>query len=409
MRDRLGHIFKDAAQLYGVQVLGLIVSFGMSLVVARLLGPDGRGAYGWIMAVFAVAIQIAQLGGDTLNRRLGAQSPQLGNVLAGNALVQALLWASCVGLGMIVFGLTQDVGNAYWGALLVAGAMLPANVIHGLLGSLSAGLGHVKPMAWAELVQRVTLVLATGLAVMFLQLEVIHLFLAMGLAWSVAALVQGRYLTRLVGWPWRIEPGLFWQNRALLVGFFGAGLAWIVLQKIDIVLLGMWRPLEETGYYTVALTLVDAMVMLPGAIAFVLMPRLAAELHGPTRNRLLLVMLAVVMGAFGAACLLAGVLSPWFIPKLFGADFTAAVGVFQRLLWACWLMGGYYVCQQAVAGYGRARHQMLAPLVGLVVKVGFGWVFISHGMLAAANATVLGYGAAFVVALTVALTSSHKR
>ncbi|MFZ2587924.1 MAG: oligosaccharide flippase family protein, partial [Alphaproteobacteria bacterium] len=193
------------------------------------------------------------------------------------------------------------------------------------------------------------------------------------------------------------------ENKHLILAGFGANVCWIVLQKVDVLMLGMFRPLAETGHYTVALTLIDAMVMLPGAIAAVLMPRLARELHVQERTQLLLVTLAAVMAVFGVTCVGMALVGPWLVPMLFGSEFEATVPVFQRLLVAAWLMGGYAVCQQAVQGYGRVRYQFVAPLTGLVVKAGLGWMLISHGMMAAANATIAGYAVALGVALGLAL------
>ena len=74
-----------------------------------------------------------------------------------------------------------------------------------------------------------------------------------------------------------------------------------LLGKVDVVMLGIWRPLEETGHYTVALTLIDAMVMVPGAIATALMPHIAKDLHVKDRTKLLLMTLGVVLAVFGVA------------------------------------------------------------------------------------------------------------
>jgi hypothetical protein len=42
-------------------------------------------------------------------------------------------------------------------------------------------------------------------------------------------------------------------------------------------------------------------------------------------------------------------------------------------------------------------------VVGVGVKLAFGWVIIPHGMLAAANVTIVAYAAAFATALALAL------
>lgn len=403
MRDKLAHVLKDASQLYGAQVLGLVVGFGISIVVARVLGAEGRGAYGWIMSLFVVAIQVGQMGGDVLNRRVAAQQPALASVLLANSLMQAWTWGLVVAAITLGVGFMYPVGQTYWGSLVLAVLLLPLNLTHGLVGSVAAGLGKFNVVAGVEVIQRLVMASVIGLMLLTIHLDVWHLLVAQGVALVACLVFLGSRMRVLVGFPWRIQVGVFKQHRAFMIGSFGAGLAWIFLQKIDVLMLGVWRPLAETGHYTVALTLIDAMVMLPGAIAAALMPRLAGEFDVRARGRLLLLTLAGVLVVFGFVCLGVGLLSPWLIPLLFGYEFAETVLVFQRLLIACWLMGGYYVCQQAVAGYGRARYQMAAPLVGLVVKVAFGWMFISHGMLAAANATILGYAAALGVALWIAL------
>ncbi|MCP5404913.1 MAG: oligosaccharide flippase family protein [Pseudomonadaceae bacterium] len=409
MRDKLFSLMKDSAQLYVAQLVGLLVGFGVSLVVARLLGPDGRGAYGWIMSLFMVAIPLGQVGTDILNRRLAAQQPQLARTLAGTSIAQAILWGGVVALAMLAFGLSQSVGQSHVWALVLAASLLPLNMSQGLLGTVAAGLGRFKDVAGMELTQKLTMAAGVALVAMVWSLDVWHLLAVQGIALAAACWFVGRRVAREAGWPWCVDWRLLRQHRALMLGAFAANVSWILLQRVDVIMLGIWRPLAETGYYTVALSLIDAMVVLPGVIAMVLMNRVAAETDTRERWRFLLIIMVLTLSVFAIVCALVAWVAPWLIPFLFGANFVDTVPVFERLLIAAWLMAGYQLAQNAVAGYGRARYQMLAPFSGLLVKVGFGWMFISHGVMAAANATVLAYATAFAVAMAVAVWGGAKR
>ncbi len=402
LADRLKQIAADAAHMYGAQMLGLVVGFGVSILVARTLGPDGRGAYGWIMGLYFIAIQIGQLGTDTLNRRLAATQPELAPTLAANSLAQALTLGSVAALGLAIFGLFQPVGQAYPWALMLGLAVTPLAILHGVWASIAVGLGHVKIAASTEIIQRLALAGTLLLLLLTVQLDVWHLLAVQMASMLAAASWVGWNLYRLIGHAWHINLSLFQREKNLLMGALAAGVFTQLLQKIDVLMLGMWRPLAESGYYTIALTLLDAMVMLPGAIAMVLMPRLAADTDERHRWHTLLVVLGVVMAGFGVACMAMHLLAPWLIPFLFGASFGDAVPIFQRLLVGIWLWAGFLVCQQAVTGYGRARYVLLAPLVGVIIKTGFGWIYVPHGALAAANGNVAAYGAALVTALVLA-------
>lgn len=409
MRQKLTALAKDASQIYLAQVVGVAVSFGISIVVARKLGADGRGAYGWIMSLFFLAIQFGQLGTDTLNRRMGATHPAWRSALAGNSVIQAVVLGSLAALAMMVYGWMQPVGRVYWIPLFMGLAVTPLMVLLGMWNGLGTGMGHARMLARTELIQRFAMVAVIGgLLLLGVTFKVWHLMAALMIAVSLALGYAGWHLHHLLKGKWTHDVTLFRYEAPLIVGAFGAGLCAQLMQRVDLLMLAAWRPLAESGYYSIALTLMDAMLMLPGAIGFMLLPKLAQEKNRRERNRFLLVVLGAVMGGMAIMCGLAAWLSPWFIPLLFGDEFVQSVPVFQRLLMAGVVVSGFTVCQNAVAGVKRARYVLVAPIVGVAVKVALGWWLVPHGVLAAANVNVFAYGIAFVVALGLVLGRRKK-
>ncbi|MBI1309238.1 MAG: oligosaccharide flippase family protein [Proteobacteria bacterium] len=409
LRAKLMPILHDTAQVYSAQIIGVLVSFGISIIVARHLGPEGRGAYGWIMALVFLAIQIGQLGTDTLNRRLAATQKQLVPALAGNSLVQAGVLGTLVAMGFYAYGSTQPTGHLYPLALLICLAGVPVSIATSTLSSLAVGMGQSRILATAEILQRLTNVAVVVGFLLSTTLQVWHLSVAFFISFTLSALLSGTRLNTFLGNRWALNPKLFFHQRNFILTAFGAGLAVQFMQRMDILMLNAWRPLAESGHYAIAQTLTDAMLMLPGVVAYMLLSHLAAEPDTRARTRLLLMVLGGALAFMAAAGLVAALLAPTFIPLLFGAEFTEAVPVFNRLLVATLMVTGFTICQSAVAGYRRARHVIIAPAVGVAIKGAIGWYLVPSGMLAAANASILGYGAAFAVALFLALHDTSRR
>lgn len=408
MRAHLISLVKDTSQVYLAQLIGLVVSFGISIIVARHLGAEGRGAYGWIMALNTIAIQVGLMGTDTLNRRFGARHKNKAPALAANSFLQAVTLGIVVALAFYIYGLTQTMGQLYPLALLLGLLAVPSAILMATWNALGTGLGHASILARAEIIQRLVTAATISLFLLTITLQVWHLAIGVIAGFLAGGASSGRHLKHLMPGTWKPQLSLFKHEKRLLVTAFGAGLCLQLLQRIDILLLAAFRPLAETGYYAIAQTLTDAMFMFPGAIGYMLLPRLAEQTIHKQRLTMFLWVLGGTMVLSAILALAASLLAPWFIPLLFGEDFTTATPVFQRLALAGIIFVGYTICQSAVAGTARARHIIIAPLVGVLLKASIGWLIIPHGMLAAANASILAYGGAFVVAFYLACMAKTK-
>ena len=91
----------DALSVFGATVIALAIGFVTSIVVARLLGPDGRGLLGVASSIAAVSVAIGSLGIPIAISYYASRRPRLMSELIGNALA----YAAVLLIGLLVLSL----------------------------------------------------------------------------------------------------------------------------------------------------------------------------------------------------------------------------------------------------------------------------------------------------------------
>jgi O-antigen/teichoic acid export membrane protein len=206
------------------------------------------------------------------------------------------------------------------------------------------------------------------------------------------AVLQLTLLLALLGQPsraFRPDPALMRR----LAGMLGAGwlsaLALFALPRIGFVLLGSHAPLEASGHYSVALTLIEIMSILPTAAGAALGTHFARQ-GLPTRGAQARAALTVV-GAMTALCLVAALLGPILIRVVFGPAFAPAAGPFRALLPAVVLTAAYQVFQATLQVQRRPLAIALPPLAAVASTVPAAVLLVpALGIAGAVWSTILG-------------------
>jgi O-antigen/teichoic acid export membrane protein len=291
-------IWKDSAWSLLCRYVATGLTFIMSIMLARLLGADGRGTFSLVQAALDAALLLCGLGVPKillnlsihakLDRNLGA--PLL--VLMGLAFLSSLLFSGFLALW-----------KPEWGTLLIiASAAL-------LWSRLSLNIVDTRERSGQRLwVYNLTMlserVLARcGLGVLYLWFKPV--------LWRK----PGR---RLVGYI---------KKRVYQQGFANVGLGIMVLLflKSDIFLLGWKQGEAAVGYYSVAMTLLGLAFTVQMSLAFVMVPRfirLMGQESGHAENAVF-----IMAGEAVSALTLLGIVAGgyFFLVPLYGEEFTSSV------------------------------------------------------------------------------------
>lgn len=318
-----------ATQL-GAQALGV----ASGIVIARCLGPAGKGLWAWILLWPALVVAGGKLGLDAAATYYGRTEP--GSRAGMRALLAPVAGTAGVVLALgfaAVAAASRGQHDLYRpGLIAVALAAGPLALYAALVQGFLLGAARVRTCNALALVAPL-LQAGSLVATAVLRPEALTVRLAVG-SWSasyaVAALaahlaarhveplaVFDRGLTRrALGYGWRVHLG---------------GLAAHLNQRILHFFIGACAGAASLGLFSVALSGAEVLAYLVVAESLVLFPA-ASPLPAADRWRFVRQRATVALGWFGAAAAVSVVVAGPVVRLLFGTPFQPAVPIFYWLL-----------------------------------------------------------------------------
>lgn len=379
-----GHV---ARSMLGTVAFRLSGALG-GVLAARLLEPSGRGRYG-LLVVVATALGTAALAGlpfwvarQAGGRRAGEVAPVIGRHLrATSAVLGGLLAAALLAGRVVALGSAAELAAAALLAFAVAWSTLELAVPNGLLRMGAVAL------------------ITTANGMTFL------LWMAVGLAAgarSPAFAVLGAAVANLTMVPLARRhrralpadapgrgPVRAAHRRAVRFGLpLGAGeLVTLASFRLDLVLVAAFVAPREVGLYAVAVALSELLLVVPDAVALVLLPH-ACRHSGRTGT-------ARLVAAASAATAVAGAGLLWVagpvVTTVFGAAYSEAAEVLPALLVGTVARGAWKMIGAGAVARGDRRSRPASALVGLVAMVAADLFLVpAYGIAGAAAGSAIG-------------------
>jgi O-antigen/teichoic acid export membrane protein len=389
-------LFSVVTSLTAVLVLTRLMGFITGPIIARALGPVGRGDLAAVLVPLSIAPWLVEIGLPDFASRSAARGRSPG-------LVVGTLGLLTLGLGMLgaaaawpvaqLFGHGRSVVETY---LFIGLLLLPLGTVANLLSAVQTGLERWRRVYTIRLAPFVV-----NAAV------VVALYATDSLTTGSAAIAA------IVGGATAVIPslGLLRDSRPLRFArslaqeglAFGAK-AWLGVLgnvanlRLDQLLMVFLVPRRELGIYAVAVAVSSASTALTGAVGPALIPRAARADYAETGRALRL-----TIGALVSIGLVLGLLAPVLVPALFGASFRDAVPVVWILLAAAVPGQAASVLLMSLIASGRAAAGAVSESIALLITVP-GLVLLLPVLQAqgAALVSLAAYTASFTYALVVA-------
>lgn len=386
----------DITGTLGTKVLLLPLSMLSSVIVARVLQPEGKGIYSTVLTLVELLLSIGSIGiGKAVIYHLGrGEHP-------ARELRSAAFWltgANGLLLSLVVVLL----------ALLAAPVWLADIPPTALLVAAPLGLVSVLRLTWEgflrgeqrnHAVNLVAVVYAVALLAGLAGAGLIgrldpHAALGMRV---LAAAVAAAVAVVLVGLP---KSGVWPLPRARLpagalvafgVPYAVSGLLTNLNYNVDILLIQHFLANAQVGYYSTSAGLAELLWYLPSAAGFVLFPRvsgLSARTAAEESAATLRWTVAITVGGALAFFVLAEPL----IALLYGAAYLPAVPPLRLLLAGIVANTWYQVLSGYLAGRGVLRVLLAVTLAGVVANIGLNLLLIpTLGIEGAAIASTVSY------------------
>jgi O-antigen/teichoic acid export membrane protein len=364
----------DSSLTFANKLGVLLLNVAGTIVVARTLGPAGRGAIAVAFSFTLLLIQFGNFGLITANPYFAARDPaRLSSILNNTLWVAVMLGA---GLAAAGFGAQQLFPSLLRGLsvaeVVVVLIGIPAALGNTLMQSILLAEGRMYAYNGVELGMAVAMF--TGLAVGLLAfgigvLGAIVILVAVNLAAALVYYWLLRHHHRRLKTPdlTLLRSMLRYGGRIYLAALFA-----YLVGRVNLLLLNSYLGGVAAGEYSIALAIAEGMHLLPTVVGLNLFPRVArGEGVGSTAP----VFRTVALG-YGLMCLLTIPLAGPAIHLLYGHAYNQAIPIYYWMLPAIFSYGMVSVLANHFAGSGFPREAMLVWIPGLVLNFAMVALFV---------------------------------
>ena len=349
--------------------LVVVASLATGILLARVLGPDGRGL---LLALTFWPALIAAMLNLSLNEatayhvasRVGTPHESLATSTAFQLVLVALVCSLAItatGLGLVV----PAKYDQYLGLIIVyALAFVPVTQLDLYFRAVLQGRGAIVSLNAVRLIQPVSN-LALLIALLVLGILDVRGAMAVTIGAMTVSLVLGAALARpsLL----KFESGLHREIAGTGWRFHKANLLLYAASEFDKVIVLVLLTTTQVGLFAVAMAVssIGTGIVLQSLGLMLMRDMASAEGEADLKR----VFVANMRAAFAVLLVgngVAGVLAPWAIPLLYGASFAAAVPVTVLFLGMGALKGARQMIDKAL----RATHHTRTGMIGEATALG---------------------------------------
>jgi O-antigen/teichoic acid export membrane protein len=395
-----GQFKRQVGATFFTQLMNLILAIINAAIIARWLGPEGKGIIALVMLVPGLLGLFLSGGVSAANVYLaGSRSRDIPS-LTENSVKFALL-STIIGIFIVITSigtgwlsrLVPGINN--W-LIMLAMVGLPIGLLNGHLSAVLQGLQRILTVNKINLTQALTTVALTVLFVMGFGMDLSGPILS-----SLAAGMIGLALLIIVlsraGGVFKPRWNPSGMGATLSFGLRGhlGNLFQFFNYRLDTFFVNYFIGAGEVGIYSVSVGLAELLWYLPNAVGFVIFPKATAtkpEVLRAFTPRVFWITLGITaLGAIGLV-----ILGKSLIQVVYSLNFVGAYLPMLVLLPGVILLGGAKVLTNEIAGRGYPQYNSLNAGIALILTVILDLILIPRfGILGAALASSIAYTAIF--------------
>jgi O-antigen/teichoic acid export membrane protein len=399
MRERQFTVAQNSAITLMTQVISYALNLMSGIIIARNLGPAGKGTLTLVVLTHVLLLTLSNLGiGVSSSFMIAKRGFSLGQVTRQGAIVALALGVGAFALTVIAIhfvpaNLVSPDQQIY---VLLAAGLVPLALITQCLNGALQGAGQIVWLNALTLTQ--ASVNVAGLVVFLL---VLQSGLPGGLsAWAITTVTTSLLTIAVTAWRARRLGGVLTRWDRNLAGetlrygirAYPASVISFLNLRSDQFVLGYLAGTASVGQYSVAVTLAELVLFFPRALSTALLPRITRADHTSARHIAASACRHTVAGALISAAAL--VLMGLLIPVVFGEAYRPSMAPFFVLLPGLVIFALAPVLSTYFSGQlGRPTISSLFAAMSLAVDFALVWVLIPLlGVVGAALASTLAYG-----------------
>jgi glycosyltransferase involved in cell wall biosynthesis/O-antigen/teichoic acid export membrane protein len=328
----LGRATSTGIRVVGLRLSSYAVGFLASIMIARAIGPTGRGLYAYPVALLGLVMALAHLGLEFSQVHLAARGKDLRRMWADatvfSMVAGAVCWAAVAGL-IVLAPRVADGLPLSWIAVPIG--LVPFLLMSLYWANLLQLDGRLVMATWASWIGVALQMAATGALFFTHELTPFRVlmlqWLTNGSTWLLLLAACRRAGLVTV----RVDPVLIRQSMAFGVKAYVAQIFFYLVLRADQVLVAHYAGYRQLGLYALATTVAELLWLLTDPLAGALMPHMVRARTGDDR-RLSFSTARISLLILTVAAVSVWFLAPLAIPTVYGAGFAGAVPALRLLL-----------------------------------------------------------------------------
>ena len=375
---RFGQLPGKLVAAFGGQIGVFLFGFAAQIVLARSLGPEGKGFFTLVITVVNIFFTFIHGSLGSANSHFTGRQPRWAAAIFGNSVTIALVVGGSVVLLFLNFAggiLPQILPKVDLSLVKATIIVLPFLLLLDYSGMIVMGQDRIARFSLI-LTSREFLFVTTSLLLLILSgLHVqdalqawvsVAVFISLFACWSAWA--GG-------GFKFQVKP-LVWASMAKFsVQAHVANLTTFLKMRADMLIMAYFMSVTDVGYYSIAIAIVAALWYLPASVAQVLIPHIshrdnsAGDILTPRLCRITVfvnIIVGFLIGRFG-----------WIAIKvIFGEQFLPAFPALLILLPGAVLFSLAKLLSGDLGGRGLPRYAMVISTIVMFINIGVNLVLI---------------------------------
>jgi len=400
---------KNVSITFVTRILSLLIGIGTSVIIARVLGPEGQGIYSLAILLPLIILTFTNLGiGRSTIYHIGKDTnafKDLVGAILGSSFVISIA-SMFIGLIIVLFFSNSILPGVPQIFLLLALLLIPFQLFSSQsLSGILLGIQKIKEYNLVAIIQSLFML---ALAAFFL----------IGLNWGIAGAITANLLSLLFA----TLLAFFWVSRSLENRHFSFQINKNILRsllsfgykahlsnvfaflhlRIDQVMLNFFLNPMTVGFYVISVNIVEKLWLLSQAVSTVLYPKVASMKDEEQRKRLTPLvarntLLITMLGAF-----VVFLLAKWLILLLYSEKYLPSVEPLQVLLIGIVAISIERIIANDIDARGKPMINTYITLVALIANITLNVIFIpKYGVIGAGWATSLTYALNSVIKILV--------
>jgi O-antigen/teichoic acid export membrane protein len=318
------------------RVAMLALALVSSVLLARLLGPEGLGVFALVLLLPELARTLGLLGVDEANVVYAGLMPESRRAIVGQSTIIAGVLGSVIAVAGIAFfalgapGSQRLVHAPLWLYVLPL-AIVPGALVFDYWGSVIRGMNHIALVNAVQVGMKVASLMLVLAFVVWLRLDVAGAVWADTIIHLGGVLVMVFLLRHVNVWGRPSFDWSLWKRtmRFALPAYLSSMMSYLNYRVDQFIIAALLAP-EQIGYYVIAVGLAERLWLLTGAVAGPLLPHLT---NSPKRDPAVAAVVSRhVLVWTGLACFIVFVLSDLLVRLLYSSEFFPSVAPLRWLL-----------------------------------------------------------------------------